>query len=186
MLFTNQKGRAPYRLRRGLLDPCNQRGRARYRLRGAVLHHCNQIKGWVRDIVCAGGCCTAAIKEGVREIVCTGGCYRPLQSKGACAISSARGAAGSLQSNQRGMRDIVCAGGCWTAAITGGVGEIAVNRKKWQQIGLGLAPAAVARCCSIRFFYLSVGFRVPGLTLFARCKFSCSLSQVENGGLSSS
>ena len=68
------KGGCAISFARGLLDPCNQRGRAGYRLRGGVLDPCNQIKGWVRDIVCAGACWTAAIKEGLREIVCTGGC----------------------------------------------------------------------------------------------------------------
>ena len=129
MLFTNQKGRAPYRLRRGLLDPCNQRGRARYRLREAVLDRCNQIKGWVRDIVCAGGCCTAAIKEGVRDIVCTG--LDPCNQKGRAPYRLRRGLLDPC--NQRGraryrLRGVLLdhcnqiKGGCATSSARGAAG----------------------------------------------------------------
>ena len=75
---------------RGVLDGCNQRGGAQYRLPGGVQDHCDQ-GAHARYRLCGGG--------GVLDRC------NMLQSKGACAISFARG-------------------GCWTVAIKGGVRDI--------------------------------------------------------------
>ena len=102
------------------------------------------------------GCARSSARRGAR----------PLQSKGACAISSAQGAAGSLQSNQMGARHRLRGGLLDCCNYRGGARDRREPNKSWQQTGIGLAPVAVARCCSTRFLYLPVGFRVPGLTLF--------------------
>ena len=106
------------------VDPCNQRGRARYRLRGGVLNSCNQgggcaISSGVLDLCNQRG---GARRKGVCDIVCAGGQGAgPLHSKGGCAISS--GGCWSL-AIKGGVHDVVCAEGCWTAAIKGGVRNI--------------------------------------------------------------
>ena len=50
-----------------MLDPCNQRGRARYHLRGGLLDHCNQIK-WGCTTWSARGLLDCCNYRGVREI----------------------------------------------------------------------------------------------------------------------
>ena len=104
---------------------------------------CTRLCGhgaWVRDVVCAGGCWTTAIKGSLHDMVCAG-CGGPLPSKRACALSSVPGGCGPCY--QRGHALYVfCTGAT-----------------HWDWIG-------TCSCWPFRLFYLQVGFRVPGLTLF--------------------
>ena len=131
-------------------------GGAIHKLKGAcaisftrgVLDCCNQIKGWVRDIVCAGG---AGLLQSNQRV---GARYR---LRGGL-LDHCNQIKGDARYRQRGgLLDCCNYRGC--------ARDRREWNKSWQKNGIGLAPIAVACCCSTRFFYVPVGFRVPGLTL---------------------